>query len=88
MGGVDANISCADVATGTIQLMSRAARRVTCLALLLLLAGTMGWAQIQTAQTDARQAFLKRLVAAAIERTNHTVRYDPAYVRIPYPGGD
>jgi uncharacterized protein YijF (DUF1287 family) len=32
--------------------------------------------------------FLKRLVAAAIERTHHTVRYDPAYVRIPYPGGD
>jgi uncharacterized protein YijF (DUF1287 family) len=27
-------------------------------------------------------------VAAAIERTHHTVRYDPAYVKIPYPGGD
>jgi uncharacterized protein YijF (DUF1287 family) len=27
-------------------------------------------------------------VAAAIERTQHVVRYDPAYVRIPYPGGD
>jgi uncharacterized protein YijF (DUF1287 family) len=32
--------------------------------------------------------FLQRLVNAAIERTHHTVRYDPAYVRIPYPGGD
>jgi uncharacterized protein len=32
--------------------------------------------------------FLRRLVSAAIERTHHTVRYDPAYVRIPYPGGD
>jgi uncharacterized protein YijF (DUF1287 family) len=27
-------------------------------------------------------------VAAAIERTHHTVRYEPAYVKIPYPGGD
>jgi uncharacterized protein len=36
----------------------------------------------------ARAAFLQRLSAAAIERTHHTVRYDPAYVRIPYPNGD
>lgn len=33
-------------------------------------------------------AFVKHLVAAAIERTHHYVRYDGAYVRIPYPGGD
>lgn len=32
--------------------------------------------------------FTHRLVAAALERPNHTVRYDPAYVGIPYPGGD
>jgi uncharacterized protein len=38
--------------------------------------------------TASRQEFLTRLVAAAIERTHHTVRYDAAYVRIPYPGGD
>jgi uncharacterized protein YijF (DUF1287 family) len=31
---------------------------------------------------------LDKLVAAAIERTNHIVRYDPGYVHIPYPGGD
>jgi len=36
----------------------------------------------------AQQAFLKKLSAAAIERTHHTVRYDPKYVQIPYPGGD
>ena len=36
----------------------------------------------------ARQQFLARLVAAAVERTHHSVRYDPAYVRIPYPNGD
>lgn len=35
-----------------------------------------------------RQQFLQHLSDAAIERTHHTVRYDPAYVRIPYPGGD
>ena len=35
-----------------------------------------------------RVAFTQKLVAAAIERTHHAVRYDPAYVRIPYPHGD
>jgi uncharacterized protein YijF (DUF1287 family) len=40
-------------------------------------------------QTSARpSAFTQQLVAAAIERTHHVVRYDPAYVRIPYPNGD
>ena len=32
--------------------------------------------------------FSHRLVLAALDRPNHTVRYDPAYVGIPYPGGD
>ena len=32
--------------------------------------------------------FFRALAAAAVERTHHEVRYDPAYVRIPYPGGD
>ncbi len=36
----------------------------------------------------SRQQFLQRLVAAAIERTHHSVRYVSQYVRIPYPGGD
>jgi uncharacterized protein YijF (DUF1287 family) len=31
---------------------------------------------------------LDKLVEAAIERTTFQVRYDPAYVQIPYPGGD
>ncbi len=35
-----------------------------------------------------RREFLRKLSDAAIERTSHAVRYDPAYVRIPYPGGD
>jgi uncharacterized protein len=38
--------------------------------------------------SHSRQEFLQGLIAAAIEQTHHTVRYDPAYVRIPYPGGD
>ncbi len=35
-----------------------------------------------------RSEFTKRLVAAAVARAAVHVRYDPAYVRIPYPNGD
>ncbi|HTC93291.1 MAG TPA: DUF1287 domain-containing protein [Terriglobales bacterium] len=42
----------------------------------------------QTTAADPHQAFLARLSAAAIERTHHTVRYDPGYVGIAYPNGD
>ena len=45
-------------------------------------------AQVHSGETARRHEFLKKLVAAAVERSHHTVRYDPAYVRIPYPGGD
>jgi uncharacterized protein YijF (DUF1287 family) len=45
------------------------------------------WAQSDSLSA-ARQDFLRRLVSAATERTHLTVRYEPAYVRIPYPGGD
>ena len=38
--------------------------------------------------SDPHAEFTRRLVAAAIERTHHHVRYEPAYVRIPYPNGD
>lgn len=34
------------------------------------------------------QEFKKSLVDAAIERTQHAVRYDGTYVSIPYPNGD
>jgi uncharacterized protein len=37
---------------------------------------------------SSHTAFLQRLSSAALERTHHTVRYDVAYVRIPYPNGD
>src|SRR5580692_5560270 len=45
-------------------------------------------AQDSPAAPPSRGAFLLPLSAAAIERTHHAVRYDPAYVRIPYPSGD
>jgi uncharacterized protein YijF (DUF1287 family) len=32
--------------------------------------------------------FVRDLVAAAVERTNHSVRYDGSCRGIPYPGGD
>lgn len=40
------------------------------------------------APSQAEEKFLRAFAAAAVERTHHVVRYDPAYVRIPYPGGD
>ena len=58
---------------------------------LLALVATMSIgsrAQQQLTQPVARQEFLKKLAGAAVERAQHVVRYDPAYVRIPYPGGD
>ena len=33
-------------------------------------------------------SFAERLVEAALERVQHTVRYDPAYVVLDYPDGD
>jgi uncharacterized protein YijF (DUF1287 family) len=44
--------------------------------------------QTPPAASSPHLAFTHRLVAAAIERTSHFVRYNPAYVHIPYPGGD
>ena len=45
-------------------------------------------AQTPPATRVSRQEFTRRLVAAAIERTHHSVRYVSEYVHIPYPGGD
>lgn len=45
-------------------------------------------AQTGDAESAAHREFLQRLAEAAFERSHHAVRYDPAYVRIPYPGGD
>jgi len=59
------------------------------LVLILLCAIFMPAAVPQTNSTSGvHREFAQRLVAAAIERTHHSVRYVSAYVRIPYPGGD
>src|SRR5579872_4574310 len=50
--------------------------------------GAWGAAQMRPAAPVSRQEFTRRLVAAAIERTHHSVRYVSDYVSIPYPGGD
>jgi len=62
--------------------------RLGALAGAMALAALASTAQTRTEETNARKEFLKKLVAAAGERTHHAVRYDPAYVKIPYPGGD
>src|SRR5579863_9708208 len=49
---------------------------------------SMALAQTRTVESPSHLEFLHQLSGAAIERTNHTVRYDPAYVRLAYPGGD
>jgi uncharacterized protein len=45
-------------------------------------------AQVAARPANSHAEFTRRLVAAAIERTHHPVRYVSEYVRIPYPGGD
>ena len=56
--------------------------------MLFVAAQMLALARSRSSDLTPQQQFLKKFVAAAIERTHHTVRYDPAYVRIPYPGGD
>ncbi len=68
--------------------MSIARTRLTAPVGLAIVGAVLSAAQANSVESSARQEFLKRLVAAAIERTNHTVRYVPGYVKIPYPGGD
>lgn len=60
--------------------------RLLCLASLVLLGACAVIAQRSSA--GPRREFTRGLVAAAIERTHHSVRYVSDYVRIPYPGGD
>src|SRR5690349_25063947 len=59
-------------------------------AAVLLLAILVGAARHTSAQAsnDLRKQFLLKFAAAALDRTHHAVRYDGAYVRIAYPGGD
>jgi uncharacterized protein YijF (DUF1287 family) len=45
-------------------------------------------AQVAIGASGRRQEILQHLIAAAVERIHHSVRYVGTYVRIPYPGGD
>jgi hypothetical protein len=63
-------------------------RKPVVVAFAALIAAFPAPGQTPTGSAKETQEFLKQLVAAAIERTHHSVRYDPAYVGIPYPGGD
>lgn len=61
-------------------------RRISRPEALLLLAVVIS-AQAATTPSS-RQEFTRQFVAAAVERTHHSVRYVSEYIRIPYPGGD
>ena len=56
--------------------------------ILLIAFFALSSATAQRTPPVSREEFTKRLVAAAIERTHHSVRYVPEYIRLPYPDGD
>jgi uncharacterized protein len=56
-------------------------RRTGAIIALAALLGTLG-------NSTLAASFGDRLAVAAVERTHHKVRYDPAYVEIAYPWGD
>lgn len=39
-------------------------------------------------QSSQAKEFTNRLVTAALDRTKHNIRYDGAYISMPYPNGD
>lgn len=53
-----------------------------------MIAGGLCCAQAQTTAAVSHAEFTRKLVAAAVERTHHSVRYVSEYVKIAYPGGD
>lgn len=55
---------------------------------LLVAMSLIAGAQKPQPPSISRSTFLQKFAGAAIERTQHSVRYEPAYVRIAYPGGD
>ncbi len=62
--------------------------RILLVVLFVCSAPAFNLAQNRPAASNPRQDFLDKLVAAAIERTNHSVKYVSAYVHLDYPGGD
>jgi uncharacterized protein YijF (DUF1287 family) len=67
---------------------SRLAKIIGLIAVLAFAGFPHSLAQTGPSANASQQALLEKLSAAAVERTHHAVRYDPVYVRIPYPGGD
>jgi uncharacterized protein YijF (DUF1287 family) len=65
-----------------------AAVAVPALALQLFSQALLGLQSTRPRSSRAEEQFFRVFVAAADERTHHTVRYDPSYIQIPYPGGD
>ena len=55
---------------------------------LVLLSTSVAQAKHQPPPPTSKQQFTSQLVAAAVERASHVVRYVPNYVRIDYPNGD
>ncbi|MCU7848191.1 MAG: DUF1287 domain-containing protein [Candidatus Thiodiazotropha sp. (ex Lucinoma kastoroae)] len=49
---------------------------------------TLSLILLATTTTSLSATFEEDLVAAALERTRHTIRYDGSYMSIAYPGGD
>jgi len=62
--------------------------RCPLLGALFLLSICAAQARLGTSTRITRQRFTAQLVAAAVERAQHVVRYLPDYVRIDYPNGD
>lgn len=58
------------------------------LALFLCAAVSAALAQTNPPTRNEGRQFLDKLVAAAIERTHHSVKYVSDYVHLDYPGGD
>ena len=56
--------------------------------LCVCLLAASAFAQSKPPSGNSRQEFLDKFVAAAIERTTHSVKYVSAYVHLDYPGGD
>lgn len=52
------------------------------------LAATPAEVQASRARLPQQETFSTRLAHAALDRTQVTVRYEPAYVKLSYPGGD
>lgn len=56
--------------------------------LCVCLLAAFGFAQSRPPSGNSRQEFFDKFVAAAIERTTHSVKYVSSYVHLDYPGGD